>query len=601
VGELWKDLWMACGLTGSTILLPWPIVASNAPALSAPISNVAPTIEAPAASAETRPFGQDEGGKPASTAGNGIAENVEEGNASIQIRFRRALAAGFVIWCSFAAVDWMVVRLLDAGTFSHFVALRVATSAVVLPTLWRLHRSPPPSPRLLNLLETACYTSAATSIGLMCVEFRGLASPYASGLSLLLLVRTVSSQDPWRRGLVSHGVPIAAYYLVLLGSAFSSAKIAMQLHDAASLGTLFLNTAFILGTYLCLVVCGSIVWSLRRQLFEARSLGRYRLKHRLASGGMGDVWAAYHPGLKRDVAVKVLRVDAQERSAGAVTRFEREVRATAELQHPNTVRVFDYGTTEDGLCYYVMELLEGETLRSHVDRLGPLPPARAVHIMGQAARAIGEAHERGIIHRDIKPENLFLTSLGGEHDFVKVIDFGIAKVNSAHVTMTRTGWVLGTPEYMSPEVAVGKAADSRSDVYALGAVLYFLLCGRPPFVGENAGKLFFAHATETPLLPSAHVGHALPGDLEALVMRALHKDPDERFSSASELALALASCRLAGKWTFGDATYVARHSSRPPPAQSVDQLVGPPPLRAPSIQLESSDDSDDTTLKSRVG
>jgi eukaryotic-like serine/threonine-protein kinase len=161
--------------------------------------------------------------------------------------------------------------------------------------------------------------------------------------------------------------------------------------------------------------------------------------------------------------------------------------------------------------------------------------------------------------------------------------------------------VLGTPEYMSPEVAVGKAADSRSDVYALGAVLYFLLCGRPPFVGENAGRLFFAHATETPLLPSAHVGHALPGDLEALVMRALHKDPDERFSSASELALALASCRLAGKWTFGDATYVARHSSRPPPAQSVDQLVGPPPLRAPSIRLESSDDSDDTTMKSRVG
>jgi serine/threonine-protein kinase len=576
-------------------------VASDAPALSAPISNVAPTIEA-RASAETLGFGEDERGKATSTAGTGPALNAEEGNAATtHIRFRRALAAGYVIWCSYAALDWMVVKLLDAGTFSHFVALRVAVSAVVLPTLWRLHRSPPPSLRLLNLLETACYTSAALSIGLMCVEFRGLASPYASGLSLLLLVRTVSSQDPWRRGLVTHGVPVAAYYVVLLGSALFSAKIAMQLHEAASLATLFLNTAFILGTYLCLVVCGSIVWSLRRQLFEARSLGRYRLRHRLASGGMGDVWAAYHPGLKRDVAVKVLRVDAQERSAGAVTRFEREVRATAELQYPNTVRVFDYGTTEDGLCYYVMELLEGETLRSHVDRLGPLPPARAVHIMGQAARAIGEAHERGIIHRDIKPENLFLTSLGGEHDFVKVIDFGIAKVNSAHVTMTRTGWVLGTPEYMSPEVAVGKVADPRSDVYALGAVLYFLLCGRPPFVGENAGRLFFAHATETPLPPSAHVGRALPEDLEALVMRALHKDPDERFSSASELALALASCKLAGKWTFGDATFVARHSSRPPPAQSVDQMVGPPPLRVPSIRLEASDNSDDTTLKSRVG
>jgi serine/threonine-protein kinase len=470
------------------------------------------------------------------------------------------------MWCAFSLVDWMVVRDLNAGRLDHFLALRIVVAATLIPILWRLHRAPAPTHRTLTMLDIASYTSAAVGIAVMCVEFRGIASPYANGLCLVLLARTVTAQDPYRRGLWVHGIPMAAFYTVLLGAALFSAKIAAQLHDTAAIATLLLNSAFILGTYVFLVVCGNIVWALRRQIFEARSLGRYRLKRRIASGGMGDVWVAHHPGLKRDVAVKVLRVDAQERSAGAVSRFEREVRATAELMHPNTVRVFDYGTTEDGLCYYVMELLQGETLAAHVDCGGPLPPARAVHIIGQAARALGEAHARGIVHRDVKPENLFLTSLGGEHDFVKVLDFGIAKVAHSESTMTRTGWVLGTPEYMSPEVAMGKQADARSDVYALGAVLYFLLCGRPPFVGENVGALFFAHATEAPLPPSVHIGRALPPDLERVIMRALDKDPEARYPSASELALALARCSLAGHWTFGHATNVAKkNSSRPPP------------------------------------
>jgi serine/threonine-protein kinase len=527
------------------------------------------------------------------TPGRGLPIGADD-NAGAQIRFRRALTAGYALWAAFAFIDWMVTRYLDAGRLWYMLAIRAAVVLAALPILRRLYKSPPPSLRTLAILDTCSYGLAAAGIGLMCVEFRGLASPYADGFCLVLLLRTVTAQEPLRRGLYMHGIPVALYYGVLLGSALFSPAVAAQLHNPAALATLLLNSAFILGTYVCLVLGGHIVWALRKQLFEARSLGRYRLKRRLASGGMGDVWVAYHPGLKRDVAVKVLRADAQERSEGAVSRFEREVCATAELMHPNTIRVFDYGTTEDGLCYYVMELLDGETLRSHVDRLGPLPPARAIHIVGQAARALGEAHQRGIVHRDIKPENLFLTSLGGEHDFVKVIDFGIAKVAGTDGTMTRTGWVLGTPEYMSPEVAMGKQADSRSDVYALGAVLYFLLCGRPPFVGENAGRLFFAHATETPLRPSVHVGVQLPADLEAVVMRALEKEPLSRYASASDLALALAACRLAGKWTFGDATIVARQSSRPPPAQIAEKAVPPPP-RLPSIRVETRDEDDDTT------
>jgi serine/threonine-protein kinase len=227
-----------------------------------------------------------------------------------------------------------------------------------------------------------------------------------------------------------------------------------------------------------------------------------------------------------------------------------------------------------------MELLEGETFADHVRVHGPLPPARAVHIVGQAARAIAEAHEHGIVHRDVKPENLFLTSLGGEHDFVKVIDFGIAKISHGDGSMTGTGWVLGTPAYISPEVAMGASADARSDVYALGAVLYFLLCGRPPFEADNVAGLLFAHVNESAPPPSVVLGRPIPSDVEAVVLRALKKEPAERYATGAEFALALAGCRLAGKWTFGDAVDVVRKSSRPPPSGVMEAM---PALAAPRV------------------
>ena len=308
-------------------------------------------------------------------------------------------------------------------------------------------------PRLLTALDVVGYSLSSMTLALMCAEFRGLESPYLPGMCLVLLCRSVTAQDPWRRGWLMSGAPVFSFYAVLLGSALVVPRLAAQFRNPAALTTLGLNSSYVLGTYMFLVLGGHVVWSLRRQIFEARNLGRYRLKRKLASGGMGDVWVAYHPGLKRDVAVKILRNDVRGESKSAVRRFEREARATADLQHPNTIRVFDYGATEDGLLYYVMELLDGETLADHVGRVGPLPPARAVHIIGQAARALAEAHERGIVHRDVKPENLFLTSLGGEHDFVKVLDFGIAKMaDDAGGAVTRTGFLLGTPLYMSPEV-----------------------------------------------------------------------------------------------------------------------------------------------------
>jgi eukaryotic-like serine/threonine-protein kinase len=185
----------------------------------------------------------------------------------------------------------------------------------------------------------------------------------------------------------------------------------------------------------------------------------------------------------------------------------------------------------------------------------------------------------------VKPENLFLTSLGGEHDFVKVLDFGIAKVASAETTMTDTGCVLGTPAYISPEVGVGQEADARSDVYGLGAVLYFLLCGRPPFEADTPGALIFAHVHERVASPSRMLGRELPADVERVVMRALEKEPSARYETAAELALALSSCTLAGTWTFNDATCVARQSSRPPPPSS-GLMETFPSLRPPAVPRE---------------
>jgi serine/threonine-protein kinase len=493
--------------------------------------------------------------------------------ASAKLRFRRALTAGYAIWVSFLLVDWAVVRYLDAGRLLYFAALRLSVVGLVAaPVLAWLYRRKPANDRELRVADLLAFVSGAMVIAFMCVEFRGIASPYVPGLCLVLAARTVMAQDPWRRGLLLSGAPVLAFYTVLLGSALFSPRIAAQLHEPAAVMTLVLNSAYVLGSYVFIVVGGHVVWSLRRQIFEARSLGRYRLKRCLASGAMGDVWVAYHPGLHREVAVKILRAETQARTPGAVARFEREVRATAALVHPNTVRVFDFGTTDDGLLYYVMELLQGENLANHVGRVGPMAPARAVHIVGQAARALAEAHELGIVHRDVKPENLFLTSLGGEHDFVKVLDFGIAKVAVTDATATGTGWVLGTPAYISPEAAAGMTADARADVYGLGAVLYFLLSGSAPFERENVAAVIAAHVSEPPEPPSSRLGQPLPRDLESIVLRALAKDPAQRYPTATAFALALASCDLAGKWTFGEA-HAATMSSRPPPPSSTESVA----------------------------
>jgi serine/threonine-protein kinase len=264
---------------------------------------------------------------------------------------------------------------------------------------------------------------------------------------------------------------------------------------------------------------------------------------------MGEVYLAEHQLLKRPCAVKLIRTDGAA-DPNALERFEREVRLTATLSHPNTVEIYDYGRAQDGTYYYVMEYLPGLNLAELVERYGPLPPSRAVYLLRQVCGALREAHAAGLIHRDIKPSNIIAARRGGTDDVAKLLDFGLVRPSATAVAtdLSAEGRVLGTPLFMSPEQAMrSRKVDERSDIYSVGAVAYYLLTGRPPFEGDDGLAVLIAHARD-PVTPPSRIRPGVPADLERVVMLCLSKDPAERYPDAASLERALASCACAGHW-----------------------------------------------------
>jgi hypothetical protein len=449
------------------------------------------------------------------------------------------------VWDLFFGVDLIVVRQLGYGSVGFFLALRVASSLVFLAAILLMRRDPPPPLGMRRAIDLGFYTALCATIAVMGLRFGGIGSAYGPGICLVLTHRTLSANEPWTRGALMHGIPGSTYPVTMLIASAFDPLIARQFHDPKALGLFAINLAFIYGTSLLCAVGGHIVGALRRDVMEARSVGRYKLKERIGSGSSGEVWCAHDAELGRDVALKMLRADRTDEVG--LSRFEREVHATCGLTHPNTVRIFDFGVSADGRCYYTMELLKGENVSARVKRCGPLPVERAVQAAVQVARALGEAHERGIVHRDIKPSNVFLVEACAEPHFAKVLDFGIARVvhGDDEATLTSTGTIVGTPAYISPEAVVGRAVDSRADVYGAGALLYFMLTGGPPFeVDDGAMGLLMAHVSHAPQRPSKKLGATLPEDLEDVVMRCLEKDPADRYGDGAELADALVKCRL---------------------------------------------------------
>ncbi|MDB4982802.1 MAG: serine/threonine kinase [Myxococcales bacterium] len=324
-----------------------------------------------------------------------------------------------------------------------------------------------------------------------------------------------------------------------------------------------------------------VIYGLRAEVRRARKFGQYVLERKLGEGAMGVVYRATHAMLRRPAAIKLLLKD--RASELELARFEREVQHTSLLVHPNTISIFDFGRTAEGVFYYVMEYLDGIDLQRLVDDHGPLEPARAINILAQISGALAEAHALGLIHRDIKPANIVLTERPDEPDVVKVVDFGLVKKFGRNLNESASGDTLtGTPLYMSPEaISRPDTVDGRSDLYALGAVAYFLLTGRQVFEATTVVEVCSKHMLEVPVAPSRRLGRALPADLEALVLGCLAKDRDERPASAAALRAALLACADAGHndVTAARAWWRAHRASQKDNPSAVDDETGP--RRAP--------------------
>jgi serine/threonine-protein kinase len=297
-----------------------------------------------------------------------------------------------------------------------------------------------------------------------------------------------------------------------------------------------------------------VVYALGTEVTRARELGSYRLEDRLGEGGMGEVWRASHRLLARPAAIKLIRSSANGAgiSDDARRRFEREAQVIARLRSPHTVTLFDFGVTDEGSFYYVMELLDGLDAESIVKRFGPLRADRVIHILRQMCHSLSEAESCGLVHRDIKPANIFLCRYGEDHDFVKVLDFGIAKAvhessTEAQTAITMANIIQGTPAFIAPEQALGGDVDGRADIYATGCVAYWLLTGELVFTADTAMQVLLAHANTAPQPPSSRTELPIPPALEALVMSCLAKDREQRPRSARDLLHRLDA--IHGEWT----------------------------------------------------
>jgi eukaryotic-like serine/threonine-protein kinase len=318
-------------------------------------------------------------------------------------------------------------------------------------------------------------------------------------------------------------------------------------------------------------VAGRVVNMLGVEVRRAQELGSYRLEALLGRGGMGEVWRASHRTLARPAAVKLIRPESLSDEPGlALARFEREAQAIASLQSPNTVALYDYGSTQEGTLFYVMELLDGVDLEELVRHHGPLPPERVCHILRQACASLAEAHARAIIHRDVKPANIYLCRRALEYDVVKLLDFGLVRrfISEAktQAPVTHSDLIVGTPAYLAPEITLGGTVDGRADLYALGCVAFWLLTGRLVFEADTVTAMIVAHARSEPPRPSSVAAAPLPAELDQLVLDCLAKDPAARPQGADALAERVAAVPFARPWTPAAAAHWWA-ANRPLPAR----------------------------------
>ncbi len=393
----------------------------------------------------------------------------------------------------------------------------------------------------LQAVQLALRGDASNMVGLA-AQLSGLGLPWYA----LILIYSIFIPNSWRRAALNVGLMAAAPVAIFLWAYLTMPLV----HNRIGLSPLIELGLMMLIGWVVAVFGVHTIGTLRREAFEARRLGQYHLKELIGAGGMGEVYLAEHQLLKRPCAIKLIR-PGQSADPRVLARFEREVRITAKLSHWNSIEIFDYGNTADGTFYYVMEYLPGLSLAQLVDRYGPMPASRVIYLLEQVCDGLREAHQHGLVHRDIKPGNIFAVLRGGRHDVAKILDFGLVKpiVEDVSSHLTLDGSITGSPLYMSPEQSMGEQhSDPRTDIYSLGAVAYFLLTGRPPFVRDTPLKVLFAHAHEV-VVPPSQLQSDIPSDLEQVVLRCLAKRPEDRYADVDELRQALCDCAAHDAWS----------------------------------------------------
>ncbi len=476
---------------------------------------------------------------------------TKETQALLQVRLRAAtflLLIGFGIFL----IRHIVGELLGEPLFPVLLGFHVLVVLVLslsAALLWR-HRDT--SLEKLRISELVIFGLPATFFLMlqhrvtMDDATRVFLPPPLPFWLLLIFTYGMFIPNTWQRAALVIGVMAVAPALLIAGTMLAYPQIANRI-------TVVGMAQQVLVLFIAAVasVCGTgLINTLRREEFEAKQIGQYRLVKLLGAGGMGEVYLAEHRMLKRPCAIKLIHPD-RAGDPRVLARFEREVRMTARLSHWNTVEIFDYGRTDDGTFFYVMEYLPGLSLEQLLERHGPLPAERVVHLLRQTCQGLREAHHIGLIHRDIKPGNIFAAQRGGLYDVVKLLDFGLVKPvgESPSARLSQEGGISGTPLFMSPEQARGLGdLDVRSDIYSLGAVGYALLTGRPPFAGTNPLDVMIAHVRDEVVWPSQHQAD-VPADLECVILRCLAKSPEDRFQDVDSLEQALAECAAADRWT----------------------------------------------------
>jgi len=491
-----------------------------------------------------------------SAAGSTLARVFTDSEDHALVQERLGLAYGLFasilggFWLLGAAATAVLAPARFWAITLSFSKLAHLIGVFLLVATWLVCRGPLRSRSMLSVVDAVC----AFVVSLIAALVIGFAPPgmrtEMMGSAILLLVvalraAVVPSPPRWTAfvsAFASLPVPLGAAAAVMRDTSWPT-----ELMPRASI-VVFSCGWCVAGTVTAWAI-SHVVYGLRAEVKSATRLGQYTLEEKIGEGGMGAVYRARHALLRRPTAIKLL---SPEHAAGAnVQRFEREVQLTSRLTHPNTIAIYDFGHTRDGIFYYAMELLEGLSLHDVCELDGPQPPGRVLHIMAQAASALAEAHDIGLIHRDVKPANILLCERGGVPDFVKVLDFGLVKeVDSSDPALSAANAIAGTPLYMAPEsITRPTEVDARVDIYALGAVGYWLLTAEPPFAGANLVEICSHHLHSKPVPPSERLGRPVPPAMEALIMKCLAKSPDERPANARELAAAVRELARDHAWT----------------------------------------------------